>query len=338
MRRQIRVVLDHGARWFGVLRWLEARMQAGLTVLTYHRVLSEKQCEGYPFPSLVMPDSMFAEQVAWLADHAEVLPLSAALDALNRPRSKPLVAITFDDGYWDNFEIVAPILEAKGLRATFFVTSNFVESGELMWFDLAVGAVRKATDDALLSAARAHEIVPPTAREIEENRLRAWIEALKLTPHQRRTAFVEQLAAGDDGAKSGALYRPMRIEQVAALARRGHEIGSHSASHEILPLATDAELEEVLRESREKLQKWIGAPVPGFCYPDGSHDARVVTATGRAGYRYACTTEPPEGLHPRDPLRMGRIDITRTRVTRPGGAFDLVAFRAEVCRLHEAVR
>ncbi|MEO6709868.1 MAG: hypothetical protein ABI054_04385, partial [Planctomycetota bacterium] len=100
------MALDHGARWAGVLRWFEKRMDAGLTLLTYHRVLSEEQCKGYPFPSLVMPTAMFSQQVAWLASHAEVLPVAAALDALARPRSKPIVAITFDDGYWDNFEIV----------------------------------------------------------------------------------------------------------------------------------------------------------------------------------------------------------------------------------------
>jgi peptidoglycan/xylan/chitin deacetylase (PgdA/CDA1 family) len=34
---------------------------------------------------------------------------------------------TFDDGYRDNFEFAAPILEDAGMRAVFFVTSGFVE-------------------------------------------------------------------------------------------------------------------------------------------------------------------------------------------------------------------
>ncbi|MEO6710960.1 MAG: polysaccharide deacetylase family protein, partial [Planctomycetota bacterium] len=239
---------------------------------------------------------------------------------------------------WDNFEIVAPILERHDLRATFFVTSNFVETDELMWFDRAAAAVRKSTDAELLSAARANGIEPPSLGELANNRLRAWIETLKRTPPSQRSGFVACIAEAVDEPELRALFRSMRPAQVTQMARKGHEIGSHSASHEILPLASDEELDAIMNDSRDQVQAWTGTEVPGFCYPDGSHDDRVVSAARRAGYRYACTTEPPTSLRQPDPLRLGRFDITRDRVSRPGGAFDLVAFRAEMCGLHDRLR
>ena len=338
IRRQVRGALDHGARWLGVLRRYERRMNEGVTVLMYHRILAANQCATYPFPALVMSERMFAEQVAWLSKYAEVLPVVQALAASPRPRQRPLVAITFDDGYWDNFEIAAPILEQHGVRATFFVTSGFLQSGELLWFDRAFAALRDAEDSVIEAAASAQAIAPPRSSEFERGRIRAWIESLKRTAPDRRSAFLTAIAADQKQRELNALYRPMRPEQLAELCRRGHEVGSHSARHEILPLLADDALDLELYSSREQLAGWSGACVSGFCYPNGAFDARVVAATRRAGYQYACTTQAPKQRHSFDPLQLGRFDITSERVTRSSGDFDLIAFRAEVCGLRQAWR
>jgi peptidoglycan/xylan/chitin deacetylase (PgdA/CDA1 family) len=45
------------------------------------------------------------------------------------------LSITFDDGYRDNFEVAAPILKEFGLPATFFVTTGFVQSETVPFWD-----------------------------------------------------------------------------------------------------------------------------------------------------------------------------------------------------------
>jgi peptidoglycan/xylan/chitin deacetylase (PgdA/CDA1 family) len=338
LKRSLRTIFDYGAKCSGVLKWHERRMQAGLTVLMYHRVLHDADCRDYPFPSTAMPESMFAQQVDWLAEHTKVLPVGSALDELGNSSAQPLVAITFDDGYWDNSALAAPILESRGLRATFFITTEFVRTGAPMWFDRAAAIIPATTDVVLECAAQEFEFAPPRLSDFNGNRIRSWVEALKTVDSARRAAFLGVVAGQFDDWSLRKLFTPMRPLDVRTLAEKGHEIGSHSVTHDILPLTDERKLDEELRASRSELQTWCESPITGFCYPNGSFDDRVVAAAAGAGYRYACTTTAPKQLRPADFHRVGRFDITRDRVTRHGDTFDLVAFRAEICGLRRLTR
>jgi peptidoglycan/xylan/chitin deacetylase (PgdA/CDA1 family) len=337
-RRRTRDALLGAARRIGWLRWREVRRRDAWTILTYHRVLPAEVLHGYPFPALVMPERMFEMQVAWLARHAEVLPIGEAARSIAQRRTRPLVSISFDDGYADNVESAAPMLERHGLRATFFVATEFVRANDWMWYDLAALRIRGASDAELERAARAYDVPPPRAPSAGASRAEAWVEALKTRPSAVREAFLAELPAAADEASERRRFRAMRPEQVSALAHAGHEIGSHSASHEILTHADDVRLRHEVEASRQCLRDWTGTEIAGFCYPNGTHDARVVAAVASAGYRYACTTLPPRAAPAGDPLRLGRRDLTATRVCAADGRFSSTAFRAELVGLLDGIR
>jgi peptidoglycan/xylan/chitin deacetylase (PgdA/CDA1 family) len=73
--------------------------------------------------------ALFRAHVEWLNEHCTIVPfdrlVAAASDA--RPGTPPVVALTFDDGFADNFEHAFPILAATGTPATFFITAGFVD-------------------------------------------------------------------------------------------------------------------------------------------------------------------------------------------------------------------
>ncbi|MBK9386732.1 MAG: polysaccharide deacetylase family protein [Planctomycetes bacterium] len=336
LSRRVRWSLDVGARALGVLSVQEARMRRGLTVLTYHRVLPQERCARYPFPALVMPEAAFAAQVEWLAKRCEVLPLREALPRSRsgaKPR-RPLVAITFDDGYADNHDLAAPILEASGVRATFFVTTGFLEATRPLWFDRgaellgAVGAAHAARSVArAIGFAGAPVGDPPEA-------LLAWLEALKQESAEARERFLAELERTLGRVVPLAGYEPMTRAQALALHQRGHELGSHSQTHPILPSLSDEELHAEIAASREQLAQWSGASIEGFCYPNGDCDERVLAAVRDAGYRYACTTRDGVAGPSDDVLALPRICVTNHAVSSANGRFRLTAFRAEVARFH----
>ena len=339
-RRHLRGIVDHVSRATLQLSRFERRMRRRPTLLMYHRILPQAQCGNYPFPALVMPEDAFEEQVAWLARHAEVVTATDASQRIMSRREstgRPVVAITFDDGYADNFTIAAPILERHGVHGTFYLASDFVGADRLLWYDHAALLVAGSADELLRLSAASCGIGPPSAQDLAASRVAAWVELLKRTAPAARSHWIATVEAASPPVNRDN-YRAMRPEEAAGLARRGHEIGSHSVAHEILPLLDDDALAFELNHSREVIAEWVGDQVPGFCYPNGSCDERVVAATRAAGYDYACTTNSPHGDPMDDVLLLGRVDLNHTRVSRPSGRFDLVAFRAEICGLHDRMR
>ncbi|MCC6907848.1 MAG: polysaccharide deacetylase family protein [Phycisphaerales bacterium] len=298
----------------------------------YHRVLPAGQAREYPLASLAMPVHAFEEQVAWLAGRYHVVSLRDAAEMLHRGEApeKRVIALTFDDGYADNFENVGPILERYGLRGTFFVTTGFVEGSEPMWFDIAAEAWLRGSPSAREGMV-ASLPKPPDRRVAREGGIRVWMQGLKQVRPGERLALIDRATKLAPGGADPAKYRAMTREQVAELHARGHEIGSHTITHPILTQLDDGELLRELVESKDTLESWIGDEVSSFCYPNGDWDERVKAAALEAGYRVACTTTPGFNRRQTDRLLLSRFDITPQRVLNADGTHDLLGFRAEVC-------
>lgn len=99
----------------------------GVVVLAYHRV-------GERTDSPVdMSTSMFRRQLAHLGAIGSVVALGDAIDGLEAERfgSKYPCVLTFDDGTADFVDVVLPILVEFELTANLYVSTAFVDSGEL---------------------------------------------------------------------------------------------------------------------------------------------------------------------------------------------------------------
>ena len=335
VKRRLRGAADQAARLSGLLARRELGEADGLTVLTYHRVLPAERCAGYPFPSLAMPADAFRAQVRWLAARRDVLPLAQALEAARAggTRARPLCALTFDDGHHDA-AVAAGILEESGLRGSFFVTTGFVGSARLLWFDAAArlfGALAEPARRALVREACGAP-VPPLPRP--GSGPGAWVALLKRVGAKRRAAVLSALESAAGGAPEAGDDRALGVAELVALRRAGHEIGSHSVSHAILTELDDAELDREVQGARRALRGWLGEEAPGFCYPNGDHDARVAAAVARAGHLYACTTREGSFRAHDDGYRVPRVDVVAERLLSATDGFSELAFRRELCGLY----
>jgi peptidoglycan/xylan/chitin deacetylase (PgdA/CDA1 family) len=74
---------------------------------------------------------LFSDHLAWLREHSDCVPFSQLLTARQRAGDgRPIVSITFDDGYADNHEYALPLLAQHGIHATFFLTAGLLDGDE----------------------------------------------------------------------------------------------------------------------------------------------------------------------------------------------------------------
>ncbi len=113
-------------------------------ILCYHRV-SPVRVVDYRFDDWNVSPESVERHIASLAEHAEFSFVRDLCDAVQRPPGgKPLVSLTFDDGFENFHDQVLPLLERYGAKATVFVVSRYIGSDDPMPFDK--WGVRHAND------------------------------------------------------------------------------------------------------------------------------------------------------------------------------------------------
>ena len=128
--KDARSMLARGLWSAGLRRILKPRV----TVLLYHRVSDDVR------DNLTVGIEQFERQMALLQKHCRVLSIEQLLRDETIPASdRPLVAVTFDDGYLDNFAHASPILLRHGIPAAFFVSTGIVNTDGRFPHDLRRG-------------------------------------------------------------------------------------------------------------------------------------------------------------------------------------------------------
>jgi peptidoglycan/xylan/chitin deacetylase (PgdA/CDA1 family) len=82
----------------------------------------------------------------------------------------------------------------------------------------------------------------------------------------------------------------MSLGEVRELLAMGMEIGSHTATHPLLPSLDQQAIFQELDGSKKKLEDLLGLPITSVCYPKGKFNRLVCEEAARAGYLLARTT------------------------------------------------
>src|ERR1051326_8376191 len=140
------------ALWAGLLRisgllFLAKRWvrRHGVIVLTFHRVLRDAELEQTAsLPGMLVREQTFAGFLKYAAEKCELVDISQDTDW--RPGSKMKLAITFDDGWFDNATIAGPIVRRHGSPMAIFIVSDTMGTTLPFWPERAASALSSGQD------------------------------------------------------------------------------------------------------------------------------------------------------------------------------------------------
>src|SRR5687767_6058162 len=133
-----------------------------LSIVTYHHVAD--QDEHYPYDPDVADatPAQFRRQMETLAKYCTPIGVDELIRAVEgQPLPKNPVMVTFDDGYRSCHDVTLPILRAVGVRATFFVSTSFIEERRLYWWErIALAMAQTKLTKATITYPERIEIEP----------------------------------------------------------------------------------------------------------------------------------------------------------------------------------
>jgi peptidoglycan/xylan/chitin deacetylase (PgdA/CDA1 family) len=119
LKKKIKTALGLAADSMGI----SARRYASVsTIVAFHRINDDMPQDG-----LTCSAAKFEKFCRYFSSRFRVVSLREQIAGSRRGQDMGgSLSITFDDGYLDNFQVAAPILQKHRLPATFFVTTGFL--------------------------------------------------------------------------------------------------------------------------------------------------------------------------------------------------------------------
>jgi peptidoglycan/xylan/chitin deacetylase (PgdA/CDA1 family) len=282
-----------------------------LRILCYHGVCQDRLRQESWVPGYFVTESSFEQQLRYLREHATVLPLDEAVARL-KDGSLPAraVSLTFDDGYANNMHLAYRLLKAYRMHATIFLSSAYVESGELYPF-LKLQLIKRSG-----RATGRAPVYKSEPLDTVNEWIGKWWPAIEptLSDDQRQT------------------LRPSTIDEVRAADPELIAFGAHTHTHCILENETLERRQKEIISSVDKVSQWTDRPAPLFSYPNGQRedfgevDKQALRAKGIIAAVSGILGSNTSGD---DPLELKRYPV--------GIYHDASAFPAEVTGFRTAV-
>ena len=285
------------------LSW-KKREEPSARILYYHRVNDD----GDPFfPSI--STALFEQEMKHLARHYRVVSLGGILEHLEDGSPEPLLAITFDDGYQDNYQNAFPVLQRYGLPATIFLTTGSIDSRDPLWFEQLAEALKKTTRehfDLEIDIPRRFWMRTQPERLEANGRI---FDLLRNLPDDGRRQWVDHVLKELGVAIEDRRNKMLTWDQVRLMKGNGIDFGGHTVTHPFISRLTAEQVAWEVTECKRRIEQELQIPVDFFAYPNGREEdfgKWNKAAIRHAGYRAAVTTIWGQNYRSTDPLELRR--------------------------------
>ena len=255
-----------------------------VNVLMYHRV-GGCVVDSY---GLFVDEDIFERQLQCLKKSYDIL----RGDDDWRYVSRQSVVLTFDDGYYDFFDVVYPLLKKYDIPATVFVSTGQIDNRDYFWWDKLESAFYECPhipDDLVVDG-------KSILRDdfCSKWDLMHWIHKILLKVNRdRREKIIDSLRYQLGTTPNMPIkYRSMSTREIEVLAKDPLiTIGAHTVSHIVCNIEDEMTQFTEIMESKKQLEKIVHKAVKLFAYPNGGYDEITQNIVGKCGFEKGFTTE-----------------------------------------------
>jgi len=273
----------------GIADSIISALKGRLCILCYHRITRP----GSGFKYLGVPQDVFEEHILFLMRHFCIVSFDEAIERFKaKAKGKPLLVLTFDDGYRDNYLYAFPVLKKYQLVGTIFLTADYIGTEQRFWWDRVADIAVKNTG------------LKEKGFMIDEINL-----SLKKLREEERERRIEDLRQRFGCSETSEKERDiLSWDEIKEMAGYGIDFGSHTLTHPDLTLLKEGELRKEISRSKEVLEGVLKRNISGFSYPYGFYNDDVKGIVRESSYSYARTGSNGFNSYGQDVFALRRID------------------------------
>ncbi len=281
------------------------KIRYGERILVFHGIDSIGETR---FNSRFVSETYFKTFITYITAHFNVI----SLDDFYRKKFKKNtlnIALTFDDGYLNNYDYAIPILKKYNIPACFYITTIH-EKANFLWPDfldlVSLHSQKREVffDGKYYKKNKKNEFLyngislKTKAKTLPYDKILPLYDLFKEEWNELQSKSLEEY---------WQLMNPMQIKEIA-----NHElftIGSHGKTHtNLVGISLDEAKSEILK-SKQTLETICKQPIDEFAFPFGTYNNKLIAYCKDLGFKKILLIDYNNNQDKNDELLKNRLII-----------------------------
>lgn len=296
----------------GIYRIISFLNRRRPVILFYHSV-NDSDCQ-YVYPDNIVAVENFEKQIGYLSRKKKLVSLSELTQYFASGTEFPpdLVAITFDDGYYDFYSRAHPILRRFRTPVSIFPITELLDSGGTKWEDELAHLVNTTRKESLTlhigGETRTYGLSSKRKRIECVRSLNSSLLKMNATERQKAISEIENQSERSSELAERTMLGWNEIQELKQ--DNAISFGCHTHTHCNLAEVNQKTAELEISKSKEEMEHFLNRPVQFFSYPFGKRrnfNERIEQTLRTKGFSLAVTAMRGNVSEKSNPFELRRI-------------------------------
>ncbi|MFH1453635.1 MAG: polysaccharide deacetylase family protein [Armatimonadota bacterium] len=252
------------------MNYSERITESGLTIFLFHGVVKKSDYKVRNYTKKHLLENDFYNVLKDLKKSGNAVSID---DIVNASFPERAFAVSFDDGFENNYSVAAPILKDLGIPSVFYLTTGFIENNHMSWIDrieylfenVNSGKVKLSWESESYSFSDTKDKIKLLDYLRDCVKKDKSVDVDELVNDISSQLNIEAVEKSND-----PLDLKMNWYQAKELASDSNFIiGGHSHRHLNLAFLSKDELEKEIKTSIELIKDRTGISLLHYSYPEG---------------------------------------------------------------------
>ena len=246
-----------------------------LTILLYHGVTNKDQKGIVNFSGKHINIKIFDNHMKFIKNNCNILSMNEVVEIYNNDKEWPenAVAVTFDDGFQNNYLYAADILDSYKVPATFYICAGMVNTNRMFWVDIiedCINRTRNSNLDINLNKQKHFNLNNDKNKIDTINEIKKYCKSMD---SKKKNNIINELIKNTNvspSVESSPDYKIMTWNELNELKNNSlFTIGGHTLNHEIMSAQNIEKMKMDVKATLSLLNYNLNQKTVHFSYPEG---------------------------------------------------------------------